>query len=65
MMASVSTISGELRGNMLLGCSVLTICEFFDFLWESIKSRIRGPNEYNSVSSSEFLLKLSTKLLDV
>ena len=45
MMASVSTISGELRGNMLLSCSVLTICEFFDFLWESIKSRIRGPNE--------------------
>ena len=65
MMASVSTISGELGGNMLLGRSVLTICEFFDFLWESIKSRMRRPNEQNSVSSSEFLLKLSTKLLDV
>ena len=56
MFASVSTISGELGGNMglLLGCSVLTICEFFDFLWESIKSRIRRPNEQNSVSSSDF-----------
>ena len=56
MIASVSTISGELGGNMglLLGCSVLTICEFFDFLWESIKSRIRRPNEQNNVSSSDF-----------
>ncbi|XP_073245987.1 acid-sensing ion channel 2-like [Porites lutea] len=50
------SLFGELGGNMglLLGCSVLTICEFFDFLWESIKSRIRRRNEQNSVSSSDF-----------
>ena len=67
MIASVSTISGELGGNMglLLDCSLLTICEFFDFLWESIKSRISRPNEQNSVSSSDFSLKLSVILFDL
>ena len=40
--------------SLLLGCSVLIICEFFDFLWESIKSRIRCPNEQNNVSSIDF-----------
>ena len=57
MIAAVSTISGELGDNMglLLSCSVLTICEFFDFLSELNKSRIRClNNEQNSASSSEF-----------
>ena len=26
---------------LFLGCSILTICEFFDFLWEAIMTRIR------------------------
>ena len=36
-------VSGEIGGNMglLLGCSVLTLCEFIDFLWEVVMSRIR------------------------
>lgn len=37
------SLFGELGGNMglFLGCSVLTICEFLDFLWELLLSKIR------------------------
>ena len=30
---------------LLLGCSLLTICEFFDFLLEVVMSRIRKTSE--------------------
>lgn len=35
--------TGEFGGNMglFLGCSLLTICEFFDFLFEAVMSRLR------------------------
>ena len=26
---------------LFLGCSLLTICEFFDFIWEVLMSRIK------------------------
>ena len=26
---------------LFLGCSILTICEFLDFLWELVLSKIR------------------------
>ena len=26
---------------LFLGCSILTLCEFLDFLWEVLMSRIR------------------------
>lgn len=26
---------------LFLGCSLLTICEFFDFIWEAVMSRIK------------------------
>ncbi|XP_078348643.1 acid-sensing ion channel 2-like [Oculina patagonica] len=37
------SLFGELGGNMglFLGCSLLTICEFIDFLWEVLMSKIR------------------------
>jgi len=37
------TFSGEFGGNMglFLGCSILTLCEFIDFLWEVVMYRIR------------------------
>ena len=35
--------TGEFGGNMglFLGCSILTLCEFIDFLWEVVMYRIR------------------------
>ncbi|XP_078348470.1 acid-sensing ion channel 1C-like [Oculina patagonica] len=37
------SLFGELGGNMglFLGCSLLTICEFIDFLWEVLMSKIK------------------------
>ncbi|XP_078348641.1 acid-sensing ion channel 2-like isoform X3 [Oculina patagonica] len=37
------SLFGELGGNMglFLGCSLLTICEFIDFLWEVFMSKIK------------------------
>ncbi|KAL9956696.1 hypothetical protein ACROYT_G038216 [Oculina patagonica] len=37
------SLFGEFGGNMglFLGCSLLTICEFIEFLWEVLMSRIR------------------------
>ena len=42
--------TGEFGGNMglFLGCSILTLCEFIDFLWEAVISR----NRKNSVEIS-------------
>ena len=36
-------VSGEFGGNMglFLGCSILTLCEFIDFLWEVVMYRLR------------------------
>ncbi|KAL9956700.1 hypothetical protein ACROYT_G038221 [Oculina patagonica] len=37
------SLFGEIGGNMglFLGCSILTICEFYQFLWDTLMSRIR------------------------
>ena len=42
-----SFVSGEFGGNMglFLGCSLLTLCEFLDFFWETFifQMRKRSP----------------------
>lgn len=37
------SLFGEFGGNMglFLGCSLLTLCEFLDFFWETLVFRIR------------------------
>ncbi|KAJ7378365.1 hypothetical protein OS493_023620 [Desmophyllum pertusum] len=39
----MESLLGEFGGNMglFLGCSILTLCEFIDFLWEAVMARIR------------------------
>ncbi|KAJ7378369.1 hypothetical protein OS493_023624 [Desmophyllum pertusum] len=39
----MESLLGEFGGNMglFLGCSILTLCEFIDFLWEAVMTRIR------------------------
>ena len=44
--------TGEFGGNMglFLGCSILTLCEFIDFLWEAVILRQRKNSEEISAS---------------
>ncbi|KAJ7378364.1 hypothetical protein OS493_023619 [Desmophyllum pertusum] len=44
------SLFGEFGGNMglFLGCSILTICEFIDFLWQAVMARIRMRNAPHS-----------------
>lgn len=35
---------------LFLGCSILTICEFMDFLWEVLMSKIRKHESHTSGS---------------
>ena len=39
---------------LFLGCSILTLCEFVDFLLEAVKSRMRKNSvEVNASSGSD------------
>ena len=56
-MQSHHLLLGELGGNMglFLGCSILTICEFLDFLWEALMSKIRKhPRDVAAETDEEF-----------
>ena len=40
---------------LFLGCSILTICEFIDFLWEVVMSRIKKrPMVENAEPNSSY-----------